>query len=827
MSTLTTLTENNTKMPSVLIAYDGSGSTGGANFYHLRTQEIIAQYPDAQLLLWDTSPRVVSRAELVTINAEKKGYGGTDSSAIARYVESQGFHGHLVIITDGQVHTDSIDRCALSLGGSWPFTQVTAHLIETGGIVNMSVTCPFTRVAPHAVYCYRLATSYEPTQEVSVSAADLEAVRLIDTVTSTTDYEAAADAIERAVIARTMGTTGEPSLRDAILAMKKRMVAEQARVFGDSEAVTALTEALEAGRTDDALMAANVIHNEYYSEERGWSARISRLIAMCEGALRGAFDLTAVNSAFHSDRVRRAAVVAPVAIPVSAEAVPENEHLPPFVCPITLDGASDIILLIADGKPILEGLEKSVITDILDCPLNLFHYPEVVATLCDRLDHPISLTAYREAATAGAPILTGPMTRRPLLAGGICLGCSEDHCSATTWTLAQLTTGSKLVGNPDLWFACLWLLLHRGQAGEHLSDLEPHFAINMRWRLQNHTTFISLTGLPEFPSTRVPLGAAIWYVFASSRFTGSEPRRDLIRTHMPHIKELVDILSGCLSDAYTLPEGVPAHVRRVRVMLSMLSWVKRDRRTLHETLRGLTQNSVIGPIASMVELEFCEREHMPVLIPLDGPPLAARLAEVRASLPSLWTQLGDNELMGLADLVDPSKSAGDILLPFDWAPPLHQPSLHNWVYGLDSAPTHRVRICAATCRPFYIVPETGEPWPVVAERIYGVAPTKMISLDKQFGVFVTKYERYPNPAEFLVFLYNRYIHYGNHQTLPAQLSQLIGETFDEFSEIMRMVIPAEFVRRFTESTTSAKRIEMEAAEAQAVRYSESKCLITD
>jgi hypothetical protein len=565
-----------------------------------------------------------------------------------------------------------------------------------------------------------------------------------------------------------------------------------------------------------------MIHNEYYSEERGWSARISRLIAMCEGALRGAFDLMAVNSAFHSDRVRRAAAVVPVAIPAAAaEAAPESEHLPPFVCPITLDGVSDIILLIADGKPILEGLDKSVITDILDCPLNLFHYPEVVAALCDRLDHPISLTAYREATTAGAPILTGPMTRRPLLAGGICLGCSENHCAATTWTLAQLTTGSKLIGNPDLWFACLWLLLHRGQASEHLTDLEPHFAINMRWRLRNHMSFISLTGLPEFPSTRVPLGAAIWYVFASSRFTGSEPRRDLIRTHMPHIKELVDIMSGCLSDAYTLPEGIPAHVRRVRVMLSMLSWVKRDRLTLHETLRGLTQNSVIGPSASMMEADVCEREHMPVLIPLDGPPLAARMAEVRASLPSLWTRLGDDELMGLADLVDPSKSAGDILLPFDWAPPPHQISLRSWVYGLDSVPKHRVRICAATCRPFYIVPETDEPWPVVAERIYGIAPTKMISLDKQFGMFVTKYERYPNPAEFLVFLYNRYIHYGNHQTLPAHLPQLIGETFDDFSEIMCTVIPAEFARRFTESTTSKNRMEMEAAEAQAVRHSGS------
>jgi hypothetical protein len=816
-------------MPSTLIAYDGSGSTSGFgnSFYHKKTQEIVAQYPDAQIVLWDTAPRVVRRAELAEINAACKGFGGTDSAAIARYVRSQDFHGHLIIITDGQVGERSIDECAADLGRAWPFTEVTAHLIDTGGIVNMSVTCPFTRAAPHTVYCYRRPTGYEQIQEVSVSAADMEALRLIDTVTSPAEYEAAADAIERAVVARTMGTTGDPSLRDAILAMKKRMVAEQARMFGDSETVTALTVALEAGLTVSALAAATMIHNEYYGEERGWSARISRLISMCEGALRGAFDFTAVNSAIHSDRVRRAATVAPAAVPAegaapAVEAVAEAAPEKPFVCPITLDSSTDVILLVAEGKPILEGLDKPVVTDILDCPLNLFHYPEVVTALRDRLDHPVSLTAYRDAMEAGAPIMTGPMTRNPLLAGGICLGQSEEHCAATTWTLAQLTTGgaSKLVGNPDLWFACLWLMLHRGQTGEHLADLEPLFAANLTWRLRNHKTFISLTGLPEFPSTRVPLGVAIWYVFASSRFTGSEPRRDLIRTHMPHIKELLQIKQNCLPAEYALPEGTLVHVNRVRVMLNMLSWVKRNRWTMTETLRGLTQNSVIGPMASDVGADVCEREHMPVLVPVDGLPSAERLLDVRASLPALWCSLSDAELVGLASLVDPSKSAGDIPLPFDWVPPalVPPPGQVEWAYGVGPVASARVPMCVATCRPFYTVPETGELWTVAAERVHGIAPSKMISLNKQFGMFITKYERYPTPAEFLIFLYNRYIHHGQHQTLPAQITQFIGEAFDEFREIMATVTPAEFVRRFTESTKGDARTVMErAAERRAAK----------
>jgi len=76
--------------PPILIAYDGSGSTGGASaeFYHKKTQEIVAQHPDAQIVLWDTLPRVISRSELTAINANRKGFGGTESSAISRYILS-------------------------------------------------------------------------------------------------------------------------------------------------------------------------------------------------------------------------------------------------------------------------------------------------------------------------------------------------------------------------------------------------------------------------------------------------------------------------------------------------------------------------------------------------------------------------------------------------------------------------------------------------------------------------------------------------------------------------------------------------------------------
>jgi hypothetical protein len=156
-------------------------------------------------------------------------------------------------------------------------------------------------------------------------------------------------------------------------------------------------------------------------------------------------------------------------------------------------------------------------------------------------------------------------------------------------------------------------------------------------------------------------------------------------------------------------------------------------------------------------------------------------------------------------------SAGDVPLPFDWVPPAITAGQVEWAYDLNPPPSYHVRICPATCRPFYKVPETGEQWADAAERLHGFAPSKMISLNKQFGVFVTKYGRYPTPAEFLVFLYNRYIHHGQHWTLPAQIIQLIDETFNDFNDIIQTVSATEFTRRFMASVPIAARMEMETA----------------
>jgi glutamine synthetase adenylyltransferase len=93
---------------------------------------------------------------------------------------------------------------------------------------------------------------------------ELSAVNLVQSVGSVEQYMLHAETIERAVVVRTMGTMGDPKLRDDILAMKKRMISALAREKGASDTVINMCAALDAGQTETAIQLAKVLTDEYY-----------------------------------------------------------------------------------------------------------------------------------------------------------------------------------------------------------------------------------------------------------------------------------------------------------------------------------------------------------------------------------------------------------------------------------------------------------------------------------------------------------------------------------------------------------------------------------
>jgi hypothetical protein len=782
---------------SVLIAYDGSGSTGGCAVYHDTTQTIVRQYPEAKILFWDNSHKVITAARLAEINTAREGFGGTSPVEIAKWVRANNFHGHLIIITDGEVHISGVDDCSSTLG-DWSFEYVNAHLI--GGSVNMSITCPFTRSSSHTVYLYEPSSEHRATMTTRVDAKDMELLTEIDHISTVEQFQAIAEKLETVLVARTMGTNGNMELRDRLLGMKKRMNSTIAAEAGESDAAKDYVMAVTAHNYDAAAAAAKRLTAEYYvlfgeTDVSGstWSSKVNRMIAMTEGALRGVFSMNNITAGIQSDRVRRAAGAAPAAAPAPASVSAQTESK--FVCPITLDAENDVVLLVKAGDPILAGLDKHIVDDLLDCPLNLTKYPDLIEKLADRLDHPMSLAAFSANASGWNH---SPMTRDPVLAGAICFGAADDHIKATQWTLVQLFTGGKLAGNPDFWYACIWWVL-RHNCPVYLEAMKSFADAHMLWRLQQQKSFIALSGLPEFPTTRVPLNTAIWYVLASPLF-GDEfgAGRDVLRGHLPHLAPLLELVDLA---GFDIPVQLKRHYTRLRTMLRYLAWIKADRVTLPMYSRMLIQaHLAVNPL----DISPTNTSTFPKYVPVDGPPSASQILEAREHLRA-DPMLTIDELVGIAGMVSPQKSAGDIPLPLDWNP---TPTTHvvEWMYGLGEQEPINLNMNPKTCRPQYQYGE--ETWRDIATRKFGPVE-KQISVCAYYGKFVETYGAYPSRNDMLVHIYKRCVVYGKHSTLPAAILQFIEEVCRDYAPISATVSSTEFIRRWRESVRveDRKRIE--------------------
>ena len=100
-----------------VIFHDYSGSTKGIHNakYHNLAQNIFNKIKTYQhkIVLWDDKFQEIQDTQYQKILTSYDGRGGTYTSQIARYLNSQVFTNPLdiIIITDGQVDTNDISTC--------------------------------------------------------------------------------------------------------------------------------------------------------------------------------------------------------------------------------------------------------------------------------------------------------------------------------------------------------------------------------------------------------------------------------------------------------------------------------------------------------------------------------------------------------------------------------------------------------------------------------------------------------------------------------------------------------------------------------------------
>lgn len=829
----------------ILIGWDCSGSVGNNEKYHKITDEKVnmhidyfqdligfKNYENIQCVRWDNNYTVISLMELKTINELKQGYGGTDPECLADFIISNNFRGTLVFISDGYISEHSVNSFSNKLS-TWTFRMVYVYLIKTSGIVNESVSCPLIRNSPHELY---IDDNINKIENVSVSEQDIKIVNNIDKINTVDEFLNILDRIKNPIISMNMGTTGNNQLHTKLIQLKNKIIKNMSNSSKENPNVLKLTESF-----NQKIPSIDILSNiwkDFYFTKNDWDKELDKLISYCNGSLKNVF----VRKDITTNREIKANVL-PI-IPTESvkieEIVDKSEYK--LRCPILLDDLSNIVILIKSG------FEFEINDSFINCPLNALLNKDFIHQIKNILDNYISIEAYKELVEYGIS-LNSPLTRDEII-GGICLGKDKNHVDITNSTIRQTLSKGKSLGNIDLWYCVIYLMVEKGYV-PHLEDCLPFMREHLFYRMKNSKSYMCLSGLCNFPTYSVSLGLAMWTSIMATSIDSSvlhDAKNDPLRLHLSYSDYIIHLLKlyGLKIDI-----AVEEHIDRLKVL----------RYLLLEFKKGVDNTFKIKNLFNAFKFNAIKTDDIWIMI--DGIPSDEQINLVLSQLPDICKKLSIPELLYIIELCDSNKKESDIYIPFKYNKKIYEKDYtKNWTFNND-VPNYKVDICIKTCRPYYYV-ETKDgflnkklEWYKNAEKIYG---NKLFSMSKFFGDYVAKYEKYPGKNDLLKYIYMIYyskfsesekvkFKYNNEwiegtivkvnfdktcnilckdgniknkiescniisisgakNTLPICIEKFTDEVITEHADIINKIKPEEFKKRYNASVNVQDRIRIE------------------
>lgn len=831
-------------LDGIWLAADCSGSVGGSKAYFDEVASVLNSTPKAtSYFMWDSDVKEKSFEEVASWVTNKKGFGGTSPSAVAKLISEKSFHGVLRFITDGDVGGSEVDACDKWLHGTslsegetgHVFEKVEAYIVETGGTVNRSALLPFTRFSPFEVkYIYRGGLC--PTVE-GISVDDIHLFEAFLKQQKDVDFEEKAERIKEVAQARFMGTTGSARVRDAAIQAKNRLTQEMSGRLGPDagEKLLRLLEASE-DRSDEAVQVAKgiVVNFLALKGENPAIKTLDAIIGLCDGIARKCFSKADAEKALSTPLQRATTVPEPSeALPLASEEAAEEESW--FQCPVTLEeSTSNLVLMLAwaggqEGTSFIDTLDDDFKKLLATNPLWLWTREECVerfASMCDEL---LSCQALRRAHEVGAPIVISPTTRKPLAAAFPVSAVSKEHVRARRWALAKAVSGGKRWGNPELWFVNLVLVVVRKRVSERLQQLLPVLLSSLKAQLVSVKTYASLSGLPELPMTRVATSTAFWLVAAGAAYDYPKMSLQLL----PLKEEVLWVVTDLMG--YRLPADAVVELERLQIVQTMRDWkMGRTPRgvppsefdgsgRLDNVLSALSQKClrITSGEAVLAKQRLPAQVQVVEFVAIDGSAEEEQRSSVLALLPRSFQdhaqKHGWEELVHLATFADASKKSSDCTPTRLSLGRKEVFAVVDWAYGLKEYERSVVPICHATGRPYSVVArhaEAEETWKDAAEAFYGFSvDDKMISAHESFGNFVSERNFYPSEAEFALYLRQKWVGSGKKKTLPRLLRQFLSEIMESVAPVVSQIKPSEFAARFEASRPCETRRRMEQGEA--------------
>lgn len=750
-----------------LIGYDYSGSTGNKPFYHSKTQEIVSNIQDKTIACWDTNCEIIRFDKLKYINTLLLAGGGTEPNCLVDYIIETNFHGHLVLITDGEISGYSVIKCCDKLI-DWKFEKVSVYLINNGyrSDINESISCAFTRNSPHSVEIYEHDSSLK--NNIIVSEDDFELINKISDIDTIDEFINKTDIFDNVLMSINMGTKGNNIIHKNLVQLKNRLIKNSSNIKGN----VILEKLIE----DTNVINLKNVWNLYYIGNNDWTKQIDKYISWCSGSLENSFDRNS-NREISRD----------ITVVVSSETASiEKSTSESFSieCPVMLEKSTNLIILFnkVHNESFFDEIPDNMRESLINCPLNALKSEAVIKILKKRLGNGISIEGYKELVEHGMSDKS-PLTRDEIM-GGLCLGKDFSHVKATNSTIRHGLSGGKSLGNVDLWYAVFYLMVEIGYV-EHLKEFLPSMREHMIFRLNTSKTYMCLSGLPTFPTYKVPLKTALWSVISATSIHNIKPENDPLRLHLSYSEYIIELTE---MTELRFPNGIDKHINRLKALRFLLNTLKKDKKILN-LINALKYNAIETP---------------ELWVMIDGTPTLKQIENVRSKLPEFCKYLHINDIIYIMGLCNANKNEVNINIPYDYKTSDESSSYtKNWDYD-ENIPYYKVEISLNTCRPFYNI-DKDKTWIDVVNEVYG---TNYISIDSRFGEFVIKNEKYPTKNEFLVYLYNYYSSRGK-TTLPICVEQFVDEVLEDHNYIIENLPVSEYVKRWKNSVSIKERIKIE------------------
>lgn len=429
-------------------------------------------------------------------------------------------------------------------------------------------------------------------------------------------------------------------LKNQLVAMKTRLVKELSKKLGKGDFSSKLREMLESKQLPQALEMVQDMATKYFevSVTGELETKINYLISLC-GDMRGQYSLGQIKS----NKMATAQTAVTGEIDKNQEVADLSKN--PIECPIIMD--EDVPQILVDEcEPFLLGVEKCIVDDINACPLRLLNYPDLKKKFKARLSN---FTGVKFSDK----LLKNPFTQNRLL-GSIPLGSHKSHMTVGNHTIAKMVSGGKVMGNLNLYFAVIWILVNEDEI-EYLKPIKANLAEHLIYRLKKTKTMASLCGLSQFVSTQIGTDLALWYV-ANSGYLNTPVEKDCFRFHlydMEYILKVVELLD------YPMHEGFERHYLSTRALYYFMDNYKRstpnERKNMKNLFRGLYQGGFLVD-TSMLDKKFRSVELCSEFIPVDGPASKKqRKAIRRRKLPTFCKNLSDADLVYIGSLLDDHK----------------------------------------------------------------------------------------------------------------------------------------------------------------------------